>query len=621
MEIKLKQIHLSNFKGIADLTFDFAGKVSVISGANGTGKTSVYDAFLWCLFGKNSDQNAKFSVATLDSNGEIVKGCNNTVQLTLLVDGKETTLERSQENKKSGASTTTYVVDGFKKLKKEFDEYVSTICNEQLFKAITSASYFTSLKWQEQRAFLMSLCDLSSIELNPEFKEIMDLCKANNASITDYNKRLQQDIKTLKKTIDEQNSIINVLSQQNTEINTDWDALLSQKNEAEQKLSDLEAGNTNVVELQKQKSALQSELYKEQHNNQSKAREVYYSENQRQFGLKAQVKSLKTQIDEEIRKETEIKEKITTTEAERAKLEQEFDSVSATKLEFSESDFRCPTCGRPFEADQIATKQQDMIAQFNANKTAKLEQLNKDGVAKLTSISQYENQLAECHKHIETFNAEIAKIEADPLFSKEIKEPTTFEESDKEKQLKKDIEALDKTIAEQSSSDRLSDIADIKAILGDLNKKLGVRGLLTDNEQKIALAEKKIQSTNKEILKLEQKAALIADGQKVLTSEIEKQVNSRFTMAQFKLFDTLVSGEQVETCTATYQGVPYADLNTASKINIGLDIIRVICAQRNVFATIFIDGAESVNNILPTDSQQIQLTVTTEQQLTLVNNQ
>ena len=98
-----------------------------------------------------------------------------------------------------------------------------------------------------------------------------------------------------------------------------------------------------------------------------------------------------------------------------------------------------------------------------------------------------------------------------------------------------------------------------------------------------------------------------------------KQVNSKFKVAKFKLFDYLVSGDEVETCVVTVDGVPYSDLNTAAKVNVGLDIINVICSERVINAPIFIDNAESVNQILDTKSQQILLQVSQESELVLTN--
>jgi hypothetical protein len=88
-------------------------------------------------------------------------------------------------------------------------------------------------------------------------------------------------------------------------------------------------------------------------------------------------------------------------------------------------------------------------------------------------------------------------------------------------------------------------------------------------------------------------------------------------MVKFKLFDTQVNGAEVECCVPMINGVPYADANTAGKINAGLDIINAISKVQEIEAPIFIDGAESINNLLPTDSQVISLIVTQEENLTV----
>ena len=52
--IKLQSLYIHNFKGCRERKIDFSDSVTSISGANGTGKTTIYDAFLWLLFGTNS---------------------------------------------------------------------------------------------------------------------------------------------------------------------------------------------------------------------------------------------------------------------------------------------------------------------------------------------------------------------------------------------------------------------------------------------------------------------------------------------------------------------------------------------------------------------------------------
>ena len=45
---------LLNFKGVRELTVDFDEHETNIFGANHTGKTTLFDAFVWLLFDKDS---------------------------------------------------------------------------------------------------------------------------------------------------------------------------------------------------------------------------------------------------------------------------------------------------------------------------------------------------------------------------------------------------------------------------------------------------------------------------------------------------------------------------------------------------------------------------------------
>lgn len=72
MRMTIERMHIQNFKGIRDLEIDF-GAVTRISGMNGTGKTTIPDAFSWVLFNKDSRGNAPgsydFHEKPLDGDG------------------------------------------------------------------------------------------------------------------------------------------------------------------------------------------------------------------------------------------------------------------------------------------------------------------------------------------------------------------------------------------------------------------------------------------------------------------------------------------------------------------------------------------------------------------------
>lgn len=166
MKILLKKLHMENFKKTKDQTIDF-GHITKISGQNAVGKSTVADAFMWCLFNKNSLGEAKFQVRPLDAFGNPIDHVDIKVVVTLDVDGREFELSKTQKQnwvKKRGTLEATlqgndnlYEIDGVPKKEKDFKTFVSDIINEDLFQLLTNPQAFVSKKWKEQREELMKM--------------------------------------------------------------------------------------------------------------------------------------------------------------------------------------------------------------------------------------------------------------------------------------------------------------------------------------------------------------------------------------------------------------------------------------------------------------------------------
>ena len=101
MKMQLISLTLENFKCHEHLAIRFDGRNASIFGANGTGKSSVYDAFTWLLFGKDSKGSAKSEalkpiVQEGEHMGEVKdSGAITSVEAVLLVDGMERKLKRT----------------------------------------------------------------------------------------------------------------------------------------------------------------------------------------------------------------------------------------------------------------------------------------------------------------------------------------------------------------------------------------------------------------------------------------------------------------------------------------------------------------------------------------------
>jgi DNA repair protein SbcC/Rad50 len=180
-QIKLLSMHIQNFKGCKDRTIEFGEKCR-ISGANATGKTTIFDAFTWLLFGKDSLGSSDFEIRPLDIDGNMINNIEISVEAKISVDGDEYDLKKVQKQnwvKKRGTDTREFQgnvnefdINGYPKSQKEFKEFISGIVKEDVFNLITNPSAFNALHWEEQREILMKIVGCpSNVEIAKTFGE------------------------------------------------------------------------------------------------------------------------------------------------------------------------------------------------------------------------------------------------------------------------------------------------------------------------------------------------------------------------------------------------------------------------------------------------------------------
>ena len=100
-------MRIQNFKGCKDKTIDFGDKTR-ISGANATGKTTIFDAFTWLLFGKDSLGSSDFDIRPLDADGKMVDNIEISVESKISVDGNETSSSDNFETNSSVISVSKH---------------------------------------------------------------------------------------------------------------------------------------------------------------------------------------------------------------------------------------------------------------------------------------------------------------------------------------------------------------------------------------------------------------------------------------------------------------------------------------------------------------------------------
>ena len=275
MEIKILNLKLRNFKGVKELEINFDCKNTNIYGANATGKTTVFDAFKWLFFDKDSNDRKDFNIKTLDSNNNPIHFLEHEVEATLIIDGIDTTFKkvlqekwvkkRGQTEQEFSGHETNYWIDEVPVKKKDYEEKINSLIPESLFKLITDPSYFNNqLKWTERRELLINIsgANISDDEIL-DSKEEFKILKNNldGRSIDDYKKVVQAKIKDLNKQketipvrIDE---LTNTLI---TEHEIDYEKIEKEKAEYNQQLQAIELEMTDVQAKAKENMRIADQL-------------------------------------------------------------------------------------------------------------------------------------------------------------------------------------------------------------------------------------------------------------------------------------------------------------------------------------------------------------------------
>lgn len=653
-KIIIKRLSLVNFKGIRNLTIDFNESVTTISGRNGLGKTTIFDAFTWLLFGKDSKERKQFGIKTYGKDGQTIPRLPHEVSGVLDVDGKEITLCRrftEKWQKKHGTTIERMVGHEEERLYNDvpmsvdnWAEKIEGICNEQVFKFITNPLYFSSQKAEVQRAMLFRMAgEVTDEEVAKDYKNFQDLlAQMTGKTMEEYKreiaakkKRIKADVEAIPERMDECQRQITVMECDKDGKPINFNGLRA---ELEQKQAELAKVEEQIVDITKAYNGkmgtrlsksrelgdINSQIIKRETEIKDEAYKSYREELNKQKELHYQVGTLKDEI---ARAEKEIANKqqeLDKYAKVREEMIAEWQEINKSQLTFDDKDFVCPTCHRHFDIDDIEAKQREMTGHFNEEKKQKLEDNTSRGKANSERMKAVEAEIKTLQSCIANNDVAIKEYASNPLFNKELTAPDATplmvsdnelaELKDKAKTLQSEIEAEAKDDMPDTgtlTSAKCGMMVDVDSIKAELAKEEYVKG----GHERFAELEKQLRAQSEELAELEGIEDTMLEFAKTRVKLVEDKINSMFTMVKFKMFDTQINGGVVETCEAVVDGVPYSTQNNAMVINIGIDIINAICRSENISAPIFVDNAESINSILPTPSQLIRLVVTDEEQL------
>lgn len=646
MRLILERIRIENFKGCRQVEIDFSETCTRLSGMNGVGKTTIADAFAWCMWNKDSHGNAPGSDAfrdkPLDEDGKELHYLDTTVELTCKLDGQPFNLRRTQrENwvKKRGFSdavyqgnASTYWINDVETKLSDFKARISQIASEDLFRLIASLSAFNALDWKKRREQLLSLSGSDvdgELLARTEYRPLADECAQRNISIdelrkylTDQRKRTNEELRMIPVRIDEARKALPTFKPREI---SDAEYII------EDSLKDIERIDGFIAEAKAQTGAgnarmkvlaLEQELVslkRRVSDEHSSGKRVLQSEAD---AASTAFRSASAALSDAKRKLEKDEAALNERTAARDKLREKFATVRDTPV--SEVETVCPCCGQSLPQDAVERAR----AKMADAKRAELTAIKQEGKAAAESVEQCDAAVHEDKRAVDELSAKVnaAMEERDRAYTKVTVYPTEPDFAcepriaEVERELEQERQAM-----KVSPDERIRALEERKAELqGIIDRNRAVlarRDAGLETEKRIAELEAQQKDSGVRVTEIETLIALCEKFVQDRCGALEDSINAKFPSVRWKLFDIQINGGIVDVCTCMIPCesglVAYESANTAAQVHADCEIIDVLSKHYNVSLPVFIDNAERCNTLPKMDSQTIELYVSTDEGLSI----
>lgn len=632
--VKILRLTLENFKCHRLLNLQFDGLNAGIYGDNAAGKTSVYDALTWLLFGKDSAGNGEknIEIKPLDSLGNVADHSAVTaVEAELSVDGETVILRRTYKevwSTKRGSSvetftgnTSEYYIDGVPYKKNAFDDKVHEIVSEDVFRLLTSVSYFAAgLPWQQRRAVLFdmagTLTDREIMAGNEAFAPLLEAM--GKLELEDYKKKLGAEKRSLtgakteiparisecQKTVEDLEGLDFAAAQ------AELDALNARKESLSEQVLAIENDTAlsqkrlQIREAQMDLSALEkeNEAYRRSQQNMvvdtvAIAREL--------DTLRTRLSGKQKLLENEEQFIAHMEEKIQASRNEWAGVSTEAFSGGT-----------CANCGQALPADKL----QRAMEAFEANRKDRLRRIEATAASLKDTKAQAEYRIASYREEISGLEAEIqgkeqqlAAAQANVVTVADMEDYAARKAALAERvyDLTKELAAMaDNTIAVKGQLQQ--QIVQVRQQAARAAETVNKRSMLDYAHKRIETLRQDAKNAAECLEAVEKMLYLIDEYTRYKTRFVEDSVNSLFRLAKFRLYREQANGGVEDRCDVVYDGVPYLGLNNGMKINVGIDIINALSRHHGVCVPLFVDNAESVTQLEYAGTQVIRLVVSAE---------
>lgn len=644
MRMILKKLNIQNFKGCKDRIIDF-GDRTAIKGINGSGKTTIADAVMWTLFGKDSSGASAFDIRPKDPDNNDIDFIEIKAESIWDVDGKELTLVKTQKQKwvkKRGSENQTfegnenlYEINTIPKSEKEFKTYIEAIIPEEVFRFVSNTNAFMAQKPADRRKTLFKLVsdmtDADVLAADPKFQPLADqLAQFTSEEILSRDKKALSEN---KRKLDEIPARIDEVSKSIVE--QDYSAAEVKLQELREQLLSVEEDNSDAsayelvnqlkAEIAKYKGEMQ-DIEREANARTSKDRNAVQC---KIIDTDQEIFKLSNKIAADEKQAESVRSLIKDNEERLAKLGTDYTAEKAREM--AEGTSICPVCKQEYPEHM----QESMRTAFEAEKEKKLKEINLSGKSVSDAIKGYKVQAIELEGQLSSEKSRIDILKTNKInLQVELETYPVLADLSKHNAYQAAVNSLINAEGNlQIAMDMTKDADSRKQVVIDKKRAIqfeidSVNRILS-GKQTIANAKARVEELKAEQRRLSQDIAstereiyLLEEFSKAKVNLLSDKINAHFKVVRWKLFERQINGGYNPVCEPLVNGQAYSSaLNSGHKILAELDIIQALQRIYNVSVPVFLDNAERINdfNIPEMDCQLITLSVTEDPELKVVN--
>lgn len=619
-EICYKSIQLSNFQMFEDQYIEFDKDMTLLSGFNGVGKTTVLSAILWCLTGNDYYNRNKFDIKPYD-NGVRKDEMNTYVCMEMLVDGEPFKIAKMQKNGKNTARINDMAINN----QKEYESYISNklgVSIEQI-RLLSNPNHVANLSWQELRKLITGLVpnvedkDIASLD---EFKPIRSKVeefgiKIFADSVISQTKELKSNlIPNILGRIEQQDLLVKELGT----ISSNIKSLVDKKTMLEDKIDNYKARINKEIEKQN--------LVVKEKEKLSQLKYAYDSAYQTLREIENEGKNLKFRIDslvdsKQLRRNAtnevnnKMKAKDFELKAENSKLEylkQVLNNAnSSLEAHMKPVSNVCELCGQILPKDKMALYERENALKIEeAKKVVDKAQKEVDKqIKKIKKIEQDIEDLKVEFKAVKTkdFSNE---YENNPEVKKLSNERIKVAEDYKKQVLvlkmrKKDYDVQLKVVQELPDIDHIESPNELISELQEVTSQIDKARNIKREKEKLDALQKEYDDLCKKLNNYSILKDMCYKFISIKGERTKETLKKYFKITEFVTSELQKNGEEKECFKLSLDGRTYEMLSTGEKVRVGIDLVLGLQKLLDIKMPILIDQLGEISKLNENIKQQV----------------